>query len=87
MADMGGGAAAPTPAPSTHYPATVSSSAATPAVAPTPTPFDALPRDRELLAGAGEEPSADAAADKEVEREGAALAAIIGAEHDEYVPG
>uniref|UniRef100_A0A0E0HML2 Uncharacterized protein n=1 Tax=Oryza nivara TaxID=4536 RepID=A0A0E0HML2_ORYNI len=61
MADMGGGATAPMPAPSTHYPA----------------------RDRELLAGsfgAGareEEPSADATADEEVEREGVALAASL----------
>uniref|UniRef100_A0A0E0NJ98 Uncharacterized protein n=1 Tax=Oryza rufipogon TaxID=4529 RepID=A0A0E0NJ98_ORYRU len=61
MVDMGGGATAPMPAPSTHYPA----------------------RDRELLAGSSgadageEEPSTDATADEEVEREGAALAASL----------
>uniref|UniRef100_A0A0D9Z911 Uncharacterized protein n=1 Tax=Oryza glumipatula TaxID=40148 RepID=A0A0D9Z911_9ORYZ len=45
---------------------------------------DALPRDRELLAGTNareEEPSADMAADEKVEREGAALAAVVSTEH------
>lgn len=43
MADMGGGAAAPTPAPSTHCPATTSSSPAAPAATPTPIPSTHCP--------------------------------------------
>uniref|UniRef100_A0A0D9YZ18 DUF834 domain-containing protein n=1 Tax=Oryza glumipatula TaxID=40148 RepID=A0A0D9YZ18_9ORYZ len=52
---------------------------------------NALPRDRELLAGGAstgageEEDNTDAATDEEVEREGVALAAAVGAEHDEHL--
>nr|BAD16873.1 hypothetical protein [Oryza sativa Japonica Group] len=51
---------------------------------------DALPRDRELLAGgvgtgAGEEEdNTDAATDEEVECEGVALTTAVGAEHNEH---
>lgn len=54
---------------------------------------DALPRDRELLAGgvgtgAGEEEdNTDAATDEEVECEGVALTTAVGAEHNEHVLG
>lgn len=53
MVDMGSSVAAPTPALSTHCPATASSSPV----------------------------------DEEVDREGAALAAAVGAEHDEHILG
>uniref|UniRef100_A0A0D3H7M7 DUF834 domain-containing protein n=1 Tax=Oryza barthii TaxID=65489 RepID=A0A0D3H7M7_9ORYZ len=61
MADMGGGATAPMPAPSTHYPAR---------------DRELLAGSTGAVAGE-EEPSADATVDVEVEREGAALAASL----------
>uniref|UniRef100_A0A0E0PCB5 Uncharacterized protein n=1 Tax=Oryza rufipogon TaxID=4529 RepID=A0A0E0PCB5_ORYRU len=69
MADMGGGAVAPTPTPLTHYPATASSSPVAPAVAPTPAPSTHCATTASL----------SPAADEEVEHEGAALAAVVGA--------
>ncbi|EAY77152.1 hypothetical protein OsI_05118 [Oryza sativa Indica Group] len=61
MADMGCGATAPMPAPSTHYPVRDRELLAGSAVA----------------GAGEEEPSADAKTDEEVEREGAALAASL----------
>uniref|UniRef100_A0A0E0QSA9 DUF834 domain-containing protein n=1 Tax=Oryza rufipogon TaxID=4529 RepID=A0A0E0QSA9_ORYRU len=61
MADIGGGATAPMPAPSTHYPAR---------------DRELLAGSTGAVAGE-EEPSADATVDVEVEREGAALAASL----------